>query len=170
MLCQWAHHIGAVVIGTVGSEAKADLARLNGCQYPIVRTKTDFVKEVRQITGGEGVRVVYDSIGKDTYAGSIDCLRPLGMMVNYGNASGLVEFVNARELTLKGSLFFTHPSLFVYMRKRSDLLASARHFFGLVDAGILKIHVNQTYGLAEAAKAHLDLEGRNTTGSSILVP
>jgi len=135
-----------------------------------VRGEQDFVKEVRGITGGEGVRVVYDSIGRDTYAGSIDCLRPLGMMVNYGNASGLVESVNTRELTLKGSLFFTHPSLFVYMRKRSDLLASSRHFFELVEAGVLKIHVSQSYPLAEAARAHADPEGRRTTGSSILVP
>jgi NADPH:quinone reductase-like Zn-dependent oxidoreductase len=170
MLCQWAHHIGATVIGTVGSEEKAALAAAHGCDHPIIYTKENFVERVRAITNGEGVRVVYDSIGKDTYAGSIDSLRPLGMMVNYGNASGLVEYVNARELTLKGSLFFTHPSIFVYMRKRQDLLKSADHFFELVKAGAVRINVNQRYALADAARAHLDLEGRKTTGSSILIP
>lgn len=170
IVCQWARALGATVIGTVGSEAKADLARAHGCDHPIVYTREDFVPRVREITRGEGVPVVYDSIGRDTFEQSIDCLRPLGMMVSFGNASGPVPPVDIGLLARKGSLFLTRPSLFTYAAKRADLEAMAAELFGVVGSGQVRIEVNQTYALADAASAHRELEARRTTGSSVLLP
>lgn len=168
--CQWARHLGATVIGTVGSDEKAELAGAHGCQHPIVYTREDFVKRVREITQGEGVAAVYDSVGKDTFMGSLDCLRPLGMMVSFGNASGAVPAFEPRILSAKGSLFLTRPTLMHYTAKRKDLLASANELFEVVSSGAVKIEVRQTYPLAETAQAHRDLEARKTTGSTILLP
>ena len=168
--CQWLKHLGANVIGTVGSPEKADLARAHGCDHPINYREESFVERVKEITGGEGVPVVYDSIGKDTWDGSLDCLRPLGLMVTFGNASGPVPPVNLGILGPKGSLFVTRPTLMTYTAKRKDLVASAQALFDVVLSGAVKIEVHQTYPLAEAAQAHRDLEARKTTGSTILIP
>jgi NADPH:quinone reductase len=168
--CQWAKHLGATVIGTVGSDAKAELARKHGCEHPIVYTREDFVQKVREITGGEGVAVVYDGIGKDTFAGSLDCLRPMGMMVSFGNASGPVPPFDPAILSQKGSLFLTRPTLMTYTAKAEDLQASAKELFEVVTSGAVTITIDQTYPLSETAKAHRDLEGRKTTGSTVLLP
>ena len=168
--CQWAKALGARVIGTVGSDAKADLARAHGCDFPIVYTRENFTERVRDITAGEGVPVVYDSIGKDTFFGSLDCLRPLGMMVTFGNASGPVPPLDLLELSKRGSLFITRPSLFSYTAKRGDLLATAGELFDVVLSGKVRIEVKQTYALQEAAQAQRDLAERKTTGSTILLP
>jgi len=168
--CQWAKHLGATVIGTVGSDDKAALASANGCDHPIVYTRENFTDRVREITGGEGVAVVYDSIGKDTFEGSLDCLRPIGMMVSYGNASGPVPAFEPGMLAAKGSLFFTRPSLMTYTAKRDDMVAGAKELFGVVKGGHVSLTVNQTYPLADAAQAHADLEARKTTGSTLLIP
>jgi NADPH2:quinone reductase len=168
--CQWGKHLGATVIGTVGSEEKAELARRHGCDHPIIYTREDFVARVRELTGGEGVHVVYDGIGKDTFAGSLDCLRPLGMMVSFGNASGPVPPFDPALLVQKGSLFFTRPSLATYTAKAEDLQATARELFNVVQAGHVVISVDQTYPLKDVAQAHRDLEGRKTTGSTVLLP
>lgn len=170
ILCQWAKALGATVIGTVGSRAKAELARAHGCDHPIVYTEEDFVSRVKEITGGEGVPVVYDSIGKDTFTASLDCLRPLGLMVTYGNASGPVPAVDMLELTRRGSLFITRPSLFTYTARQADLVASAQELFAVVQAGQVKVEVNQTYALQDAARAQADLAARRTTGSTVLLP
>lgn len=170
IVCQWAKSLGASVIGTVGSDAKADLARAHGCDHPIVYTREDFVARVREITGGEGVPVVYDSIGRDTFEQSLDCLRPLGMMVSFGNASGPVPPVDIGILGRKGSLFLTRPSLFAYAARRADLEAMAADLFAVVGSGRVRIEVNQRYPLADAAAAHRDLEARRTTGSTVLLP
>jgi NADPH2:quinone reductase len=170
LVCQWAKALGATVIGTVGSDEKAALARAHGCDHPIVYTRENFVARVREITGGAGVPVVYDSIGKDTFIGSLDCLRPLGMMVSFGSASGPVPPFDLAELAKRGSLFLTRPSLFAYTAQRADLLQSAGELFDMVTAGKLKVEVNQTYALKDAAQAHADLEARRTTGSTILLP
>ena len=170
ILCQWAKALGATVIGTVGSEHKAELARANGCDHPIVYTRVNFAQRVRALTGGEGVPVIFDSIGKDTFMDSLACLRPLGLMVSFGNASGAVPAVDIGVLARMGSLFLTRPTLFTYAAKRSELLAMASELFGLVAAGTLRIAINQRYALKDAALAHRDLEGRRTTGSSILLP
>ncbi|MDX9996229.1 MAG: quinone oxidoreductase [Rhodocyclaceae bacterium] len=170
LVCQWAKSLGATVIGTVGSDEKAALARAHGCDHPIVYTRENFVARAREITGGAGVPVVYDSIGKDTFTGSLDCLRPLGMMVSFGSASGPVPPFDLSELAKRGSLFLTRPSLFAYTAQRADLLQSAGELFDMVVAGKLKVEVNQTYPLREAARAHADLEARRTTGSTILLP
>lgn len=170
IVCQWAKALGATVIGTVSSDAKAALARAHGCDHPIVYTREDFVARVKEITNGEGVPVVYDSIGKDTFSGSLDCLRPLGMMVTFGNASGPVPPVDTLELSKRGSLFLTRPTLFTYIAKRADLLATAQELFDVVATGKVKIEVNQTYALKDAAQAHCDLAARQTTGSSVLLP
>ncbi|MDG4551184.1 MAG: quinone oxidoreductase [Candidatus Contendobacter sp.] len=167
---QWARHLGATVIGTVGSDAKAELARAHGCQHVIVYSRENFVERVRDITSGQGVAVVYDSVGKETFMGSLDCLRPLGMMVSFGNASGPVPAFEPGILAAKGSLFLTRPVLMTYTAQRSDLLASAAELFGVVTGGAVKIEVHQTYPLAEAAQAHRDLEARRTTGSTVLLP
>jgi len=170
ILCQWARHLGATVIGTVGSEAKAKLAADHGCQYPIIYSKEDFVKRVREITNGEGVPVVYDSVGKDTFLKSLDCLRPRGIMVLFGQSSGAVEPFNLGLLAQKGSLYVTRPTLATYAATRADLVATAEDLFDVVREGYVKIEVNQTFPLKDAAAAHRALEGRKTTGSTVLIP
>ena len=170
IMCQWAKALGATVIGTVGSEHKAELARANGCDHPIVYTRENFARRVRELTDGEGVPVVFDSIGKDTFMDSLACLRPLGLMVSFGNASGAVPPVDIGVLARMGSLFLTRPTLFTYAARRSDLLAMASELFDLVVAGTLRVEINQRYALKDVAQAHRDLEGRRTSASSILLP
>jgi NADPH2:quinone reductase len=168
--CQWAKHLGARVIGTAGSDEKAALALANGCDEVIVYTRENFADRVRGLTGGAGVPVVYDSVGKATFEGSLDCLAPLGLMVSFGNASGPVPPVNLAVLAQKGSLFLTRPTLATYVARREDLLAAAAELFAVVAAGAVTIHIGHRYRLAEAAAAHRDLEARNTTGSIVLLP
>ena len=168
--CQWAKYLGATVIGTVGSDAKAELARANGCDYPIVYTRENFAERVKEITGGVGVPVVYDSVGKDTWDGSLDCLQKMGVMVSFGNASGAVAPISPGILSAKGSLYLTRPTLMDYTAKREDLLATANDLLAVVASGAVKISINQTYPLAEAAQAQRDLEARKTTGSTVLLP
>jgi len=169
IMCQWAKHLGATVIGTVGNDQKAELARANGCHHPIVYTRENFTERVRAITGGAGVPVVYDSVGKDTFLGSLDCLRPLGLMVSYGNASGAVPPFNIGLLAQKGSLFLTRPVLMAYTAKREDLLSCARALFEVVESGAVKIKLERTWPLEDAASAHRELEGRRTTGSTVFI-
>lgn len=168
--CQWAKALGATVIGTVGSAAKGELAKAHGCDHVINYTTENFSQRVRDITGGEGVPVVYDGVGKDTFMGSLDSLRPLGMMVSYGNASGPVPPFDVLLLSQKGSLFITRPTVANYTGKRSELEALGGELFDIVGAGKVRIEINQTYALADAAQAHRDLEARKTTGSTILLP
>jgi NADPH2:quinone reductase len=170
ILCQWAAHLGATVIGTVGSKEKAALAEANGCHHTILYRDEDFVARVKEITGGKLCDVVYDGIGKTTFPASLDCLRPLGLFVSFGSASGQIEAFNINILQAKGSLFVTRPTLNTYAAKREDLLAMAADLFAVVGSGAVKIPINQTYKLRDAAQSHRDLEGRATTGSSILVP
>ncbi len=170
LLCQWAKHLGATVIGTVGSTAKGELARAHGCDHTILYRVADVAKRVRELTGGVGVPVVYDGVGKDTFAASLDSLAPLGMMVSFGNASGPVSSIDPLVLSQKGSLFFTRPTLMHYTAKREDLLAMATELFEVVQSGAVKVEVNQTFRLFDAAHAHRDLESRKTTGSSVLIP
>jgi NADPH2:quinone reductase len=170
ILCQWARHLGARVIGTVGSEAKAALVRDNSCDHAILYNRENFVDRVREITGGAGVAVVYDGVGKATFAGSLDCLRPLGFMVSYGNASGPVPPFEPALLSQKGSLFFTRPTLMHYTARAADLQARAAELFAVVTGGHVRIAINQTYPLKDAPRAHRDLEGRTTTGSTLLLP
>ena len=168
--CQWAKALGAAVIGTVSTEIKAELARQHGCDHVILYTREDVAKRVREITGGEGVAVVYDGVGKDTFMASIDSLRVRGTMVSFGNASGPVPPFEPLLLSQKGSLFFTRPILAHHTAKRDELLDLGGELFEKVLAGQVKIEVNQRYALAEAAQAHRDLEARKTTGSTVLVP
>jgi len=170
ILCQWASHLGANVIGTVGSKEKADLARANGCHHTILYRDADFVGRVKEITGGALCDVVYDGIGKATFPASLDCIRPLGMFVSFGSASGPIEAFNINLLQFKGSLFATRPTLNTYAAKRGDLLSIAGELFAIVGSGAVKIPINQRYALRDAAKAHRELESRATTGSSILLP
>jgi NADPH2:quinone reductase len=170
LLCQWANALGATVIGTVGSEEKAALAKANGAHHTILYRKENFVEKVKQITGGKLCDVVYDGVGKDTFPASLDCIRPLGMFVSFGSASGPIEAFNINLLQTKGSLFATRPTLNTYAAKREDLLAIAQDTFDAVLSGKIKIPINQKYPLKEAVKAHRDLEGRQTTGASILIP
>jgi NADPH2:quinone reductase len=170
LLCQWANRLGATVIGTVGSEEKAALARAHGCHHTILYNQEDFVARVRALTDGAGVPVVYDSVGRTTFMGSLDCLRPRGMMVNFGQASGPVPPIEIGLLGAKGSLYLTRPSLFVYMARRPDLLAAAAELFAAIAEGWLKIEINQTFPLDQAEAAHRALEARATTGSSLLLP
>jgi len=170
ILCQWAKHLGATVIGTVGSKDKAELARANGCHHTILYRDEDFVARVKEITAGKLCDVVYDGIGKTTFPGSLDCIRPLGMFVSFGSASGPIEAFNINLLQFKGSLFATRPTLNTYAAKREDLLAMAAELFAVVGSGAVKVPINQKYPLRDAAKAHRDLESRATTGSSILLP
>ena len=170
LVCQWARALGATVIGTVSSDEKAALAKAHGCDHPIVYTRENFVERVKAITGGAGVPVVYDSIGKDTFQGSLDCLRPMGLMVTFGNASGPVPPVDTLELSRRGSLFLTRPTLFTYIAKRQDLLDISADLFDVVVAGKVKVEVNQTYALKDAARAQEDLAARRTTGSTVLLP
>lgn len=168
--CQWAKALGAIVIGTVGSDEKAAAARAHGCDHTIAYQRENFVERVREITGGAGVAAVYDSVGKDTFMGSLECLRPLGMMVLFGSSSGPVSSFDTGELARKGSLFLTRPTLFTYIAKRASLLAMASELFGMVGSGQVRIEVNQTCPLREAARAQADLEARRTTGSTVLLP
>lgn len=168
--CQWAKALGATVIGTVGSTAKADIARAHGCDHVINYSSEDFVARVREITGGEGVPVVYDGVGKDTFMGSLDSLRPMGLLVSYGNASGPVDPLDLLLLSQKGSLFVTRPTLMNYTAKRADLEALGAELFEVVASGKVRIEVNQSYALKDAIQAHRDLEARKTTGSTILIP
>ena len=170
IMCQWAKALGATVIGTVGSDEKAALAKAHGCDHPIVYTRENFTQRVKELTVGAGLPVVYDSIGKDTFAGSLDCLHPLGLMVSFGNASGPVAPVDLSMLVSRGSLFLTRPTLVTYTAKREDLVASAKDLFDIVLSGKVKIEVRQRYALKDAVQAHRDLEARKTTGSTLLIP
>jgi NADPH2:quinone reductase len=170
IVCQWAKHLGATVIGTVGSEKKAEIAGANGCDHPILYSEEDFAARAREITDGAGVDVVYDSVGQTTFMQSLDCLRPMGMMVSFGQSSGPVPPVDLGLLAARGSLFLTRPSLMAYTADRKDLLENAEDLFAVVANGAVRIEVNQTYPLAEAARAHQDLEARKTTGSTVLIP
>jgi len=168
LLCQWAKHLGATVIGTVGSDQKVETARAAGCDHVIVYTREDFVKRVADITGGRKVPVVYDGVGKDTFMPSLDCLAPLGLMVSFGNASGTVTGLDIGVLAAKGSLFLTRPTLFTYTAKREDLVAAAADLFDVVVKGAVKVGIHQTYPVQEAARAHADLVARKTTGATVL--
>ena len=170
IVCQWAKHLGATVIGTVGSEQKAKIAKANGCDHPILYNTEDFSARTREITDGAGVDVVYDSVGQATFTQSLDSLRPMGMMVSFGQSSGPVPPVDLGMLAARGSLFVTRPSLMAYTANRQDLVDHAEDLFEVVQNGAVRIEVNQTYPLAEAARAHQDLEARKTTGSTILIP
>jgi NADPH2:quinone reductase len=170
ILAQWCRHLGARVIGTVGSEAKVAAAKKVGCRDVIVLGQGKFSDKVKELTKGAGVPVVYDGIGKDTFMDSLDCLAPFGLMVSYGNASGPVPPVNLGILGPKGSLYVTRPTLMTYTAKREDLVRAAKDLFAVVKSRKVKIAINQTYPLAEAAQAHRDLEARKTTGSTVLLP
>jgi NADPH2:quinone reductase len=170
IMCQWAKHLGATVIGTVGSEAKAKLAAAHGCDHPIIYTKEDYVQRVREITKGAMLPVVYDSIGKDTFERSLDCLAPLGLMVSFGNASGKVDPVDIQVLNQKGSLFLTRPTLYSYNITRAQLLANARELFDVVQSDAVKIEIGQTYKLKDVAQAQIDLAARKTSGSTVILP
>ncbi|MBI5817891.1 MAG: quinone oxidoreductase [Verrucomicrobia bacterium] len=169
ILCQWATSLGATVIGTVGSDEKAALAKKAGCKHIIVTAREKIVERVKEITRGAGVPVVYDGVGRDTFMDSLDCLAPLGLMVSFGNASGPVTQFNPAVLSQKGSLFLTRPTLFDYTARREDLVAAARDLFAVVQSKAVKVTINQTYPLREAAQAHRDLEARKTTGSTVLL-
>jgi len=167
---QWARHLGARVIAVVGSDAKAALAREHGAHEVIVTPREELSARVRELTGGKGVPVVYDSVGKDTFFASLDCLRPLGLMVSYGNASGPVPPVSLLELARRGSLFLTRPLLFHYIASKGDLQRAARELFEVIGSGAVKVRIGQRYALADAQAAHRDLEARRTTGSTVLIP
>jgi NADPH2:quinone reductase len=169
ILGQWAKHLGVTVIGTVGSDEKAKLAQAHGCAHTINYAREDFVKRVDELTGGKKVPVVYDSVGKDTFMKSLDCLAPLGYLVLFGASSGNVDPLNLGLLAQKGSLYVTRPTLNTYGAKRENLVAMAKELFEVVQSGAVKIEVHQTYPLKEAAKAHADLAARKTTGSTVLV-
>ena len=168
--CQWLKALGAKVIGTVGSDEKAALAKSLGCEHAIVYTRDNFVERVKELTGGKGVPVVYDSVGKTTFMGSLDCLQPLGLMVSFGNASGAVEPFPLTLLSQKGSLYITRPTLVSYTAKREDLVATAADLFEVVKSGKVKIEIAKRYPLKDSAQAHRDLEARKTTGSVVLMP
>ena len=167
--CQWLKHLGAIVIGTVGSDAKAELARAHGCDHTIVYTRENFVARVREITKGRGVPVVFDSVGKDTFESSLDCLQPRGLLVSFGNASGPVSAFNAGLLAQKGSLYLTRPTLMTYVAQRDEHVATANELFDVVASGAVRIAIEQTYALRDAARAHRDIEARKTTGSTVLL-
>lgn len=170
MVCQWAKHLGATVIGTVGSPEKAALAAAAGCDHPIEYLHEDFTRRVMEITDDHGVAVVYDSVGQATFDGSLACLRPLGTLVSFGQSSGSVPPVDLGRLAAQGSVFLTRPSLLTYTAERTDLLDHARDLFQVVADGVVDVAVNRTYPLAEAAQAHKDLEARRTTGATVLLP
>jgi len=170
ILAQWCKALGATVIGTVGSDDKVAIAKKVGCKHVIVLGREKLAERVKEITKGKGVPVVYDGIGKDTFTDSLDCLAPFGLMVSYGNASGPVPPVNLGILGPKGSLFVTRPTLMTYTARREDLVKAARDLFAVIKSGKVKISINQTYPLRDAAQAHRDLESRKTTGSVILTP
>jgi NADPH2:quinone reductase len=166
--CQWAKHLGATVIGTVGNDEKEKLAKSHGCDHVIVYTREDFQKRVVEITSGNKVPVVYDSVGKDTFMKSLDCLAPLGLLVFFGQSSGPVEPFNLSLLAQKGSLFITRPTLQTYGAKREAMVAMTKELFDVVQSGVVKININQSYPLKDVSKAHRDLEARKTTGSTVL--
>jgi NADPH2:quinone reductase len=168
--CQWLKALGATVIGTVGSDAKAAITRAGGCDHVIISTREDIAARVKEITGGAGVPVVYDSVGKDTFMASLDCLKPLGLMVSFGNASGKVAPFDLGILSQKGSLYLTRPTLATYTATRADLEATAREVFDVIRSGKVKVEIRHTYPLAEAVQVHRDLEGRKTVGSIVMVP
>lgn len=170
LLCQWASRLGAIVLGTVGNPAKAELAAAHGCRHPIDYTREDFVARVREITGGRGVRAVYDSVGKDTFERSLDCLAPCGILVSFGQSSGPVAPFAPGLLAAKGSLYLQRPTLATYIADRADLEAGASELFGAIRDGGLRVEIGRTYALREARRAHEDLEGRRTTGSILLLP
>jgi NADPH2:quinone reductase len=170
ILCQWAKALGATVIGVVGNDAKAQLARKHGCRHVLISGRDELVASVKDITRGAGVAVVYDAVGKDTFMDSLDCLRRLGMMVTFGNASGPPPAISPFELTKRGSLFLTRPTLFNYVATREELTKGARELFAAVRTRKVRIVIGQKYALNRAADAHRDLEGRRTTGSTVLVP
>jgi NADPH2:quinone reductase len=167
---QWARHLGAKVIGVVGSEEKAVVARAHGCHHALVSGSEELAGRVREISGGQGADVVYDSVGKDTFFASLDCLRPLGLMVSYGNASGPVPPIQPLELAKRGSLFLTRPTLFDYIAKKTDLARAARELFDVIGRGVVRIEIGQTRALKDVAQAHRDLEARRTVGSTVLIP
>lgn len=167
---QWAAHLGATVIGTAGSQDKVDLAKANGYQHVINYRTENFVERIKEITDGKGCDVVYDSVGKDTYPGSLDCLKPRGLWVSFGQSSGPIQDFNLALLAQKGSLFATRPTLFSYISTREQLEMTSGDLFDVVSKGIVKIAVNQEYRLADAVQAHTDLEGRKTTGTTVLIP
>ena len=168
--CQWAKHLGATVIGTVGNEAKADLASAHGCAHVIRYDREEVVARVREITGGKGVPVVYDSVGQATFERSLECLAPMGMLVSFGQSSGKIPPVDLGILSQKGSLYITRPTLMTYTAERADLVASANELFDVVQRGAVRIEINQRFPLRDAAEAHRALEGRRTTGSTLLLP
>jgi len=168
ILCQWAAALGATVIGTVSTDEKAELARAHGCAHPVVTSHQDFVEEVKRITGGAKLPVVYDSVGRDTFLGSLECLRPRGLMVSFGNASGPVEPFSPLLLSQKGSLFLTRPTLYHYIATRAELEASAGELFAMVSSGKVKVEIKQRFALKDAAEAHRALEARQTIGSTVL--
>ena len=168
IMCQWAKALGATVIGTVGTEEKADLARAHGCDHPIIYSSQDFVAEVQRITDGEKLPVVYDSVGRDTFMRSMDCLKPRGLLVTFGQSSGAVEPFSPNVLAQKGSLYVTRPTMFTYTATREQLEQSAGELFAMVESGKLKIEVQQRFPLKDAAEAHRELQARRTTGSTIL--
>jgi NADPH2:quinone reductase len=168
--CQWLKALGAVVIGTVGSDEKAAVAREHGCEHVIISTKEDIAKRVREITDGAGVPVVYDSVGKDTFLASLDCLRPRGLMVSYGNSSGKVTPFDIGILSQKGSLYVTRPTLATYTASRPELEATARDVFDVIREGKVKVEIRHTYPVSDAAQVHRDLEGRRTVGSIVMIP
>jgi NADPH:quinone reductase len=170
ILAQWARYLGATVMGVVGSEAKAAVALAHGCHEALVLGRDDLPGRVRSLTGGLGAHVVYDSVGKDTFAASLDSLRPLGMMVSFGNASGPVPPFAPLELARRGSLFLTRPTLFHYVARRAELERGARELFDVVGRGAVRIEIGQSYALQDVAEAHRDLEGRRTIGSTVLIP
>ncbi len=167
IVCQWAKHLGATVIGTVGDDKKAALAKANGCDHPINYRSEDFVARVAEITGGKKLPVVYDSVGKDTFYKSLDCLAPLGLLASFGQSSGAVGPVDIGILAGKGSLFLTRPTLNTYTASRDDLMTASRELFEVVQKGVVKLAINQTYALRDAAQAHRDLQDRKTTGSTV---
>jgi NADPH2:quinone reductase len=169
IMCQWAKHLGATVIGTVSTEAKVEIARAHGCDHPIVYTREDFAARVRDITAGEGVPVVYDSVGKATFEASLKCLRRRGVMASFGEASGDPDPMPPRRLGALGSIYLTHPSVSNYTITRAELLAAAHDLFAMVGSGRIKIAITQTYPLRDAPRAHADIESRKTTGSIVLV-
>ena len=170
IVCQWAKHLGATVIGTAGSDEKTALAKTYGCDHVINYAKEDFVARVAEITNGKKCSVVYDGVGKDTFLKSLDCASPLGLVAIFGNSSGSVASFDLAQLAAKGSLFVTRPTLDTYTATRADLVSTANDLFDVVVRGIVKIEINQTYALKDAAQAHRDLEARKTTGSTVLIP
>jgi NADPH2:quinone reductase len=168
IMCQWAKHLGATVIGTVSSDAKADIARAHGCDHPIVYTREDFAERVRALTNGEGVPVVYDSVGRDTFEGSLKCLRRRGIMASFGEASGEPDPVPPHRLGFLGSIFLTHPSLGNYTATRAELLETANDLLDMVANGRIRIEISHSYPLRDAPRAHADMEARKTTGSIVL--